>query len=67
MICNDSQVGIVCLNFGCGRFNSPSVWTRVDKYVNWINSTVYSKETRVSESKLLTYLQLVLYLVVGVV
>lgn len=40
LLCNDVQVGIVSLNFGCATKNTPSVWAKVDMFENWIRQTI---------------------------
>lgn len=36
LFCRDHQVGVTSWGSGCGRENSPGIWTRVDQYMNWI-------------------------------
>lgn len=40
LMCNGYQIGIVSWGLGCGLKESPGVWTRVDKYYDWLNSMI---------------------------
>lgn len=40
LICDDYQVGIVSMGYGCARENSPNLWLRVDAYIDWIHHTI---------------------------
>lgn len=60
LICDDVQVGIISLNFGCGKEETPSVWTKVDMYENWIQEIMINN---VSEKLYFSY---ILYLIVFV-
>lgn len=42
LLCDGVQVGIVSMNFGCGREDTPSVWTKVDMFYTWIDGIITS-------------------------
>lgn len=42
LLCNRTQIGISSWGLGCNERFSSGVYTRVDKYFDWINSTVNS-------------------------
>lgn len=51
LICDNQEVAIVCLNFGCGRTDSPSIWTRATKYKQWINTTIRNSSFKYGSSQ----------------
>lgn len=40
--CIYSIIGITSFGAGCGAKNSPSVYTRVSSYIDWIESKVWA-------------------------
>ncbi|KAK9881399.1 hypothetical protein WA026_016289 [Henosepilachna vigintioctopunctata] len=41
LFCNSMQYGIVSFGFGCGAAQTPAFYTRVDKYLDFINKTIH--------------------------
>lgn len=46
LLCGNYQVGLVSGGLGCAKKNTPNIWTRVDVYYRWIQSTVQTKTTK---------------------
>lgn len=36
------EVGVVSTGYGCGEARFPSIYTRVDKYTQWITNELFS-------------------------
>lgn len=46
LVCSEIQIGIVSGSKGCARKNMPNVWTRVDRYFDWIVEIMYKRKTK---------------------
>lgn len=51
LVCSKLQIGIVSGSMGCARKNMPNVWTRVDRYIDWITEVIYHKKKSKKKSK----------------